>query len=154
MLKLPAAGVLAGSARTATTSGDAALRDGTTAFEWVTLEMSLKQFRSMEEQSIRTVCAKVFRDWAALIRGTDGTAVMLWTEDGSEILEYRGHMADELDWGRYLGDSNPPKTPPGGRGRVVVGHSQSAASCAGAPERRLPEVMIWKRITRSLVANG
>ncbi len=37
---------------------------------------------------------------------------MLWTADGSEILEYRGKMEDTFDWARYLGDANPPTPPP------------------------------------------
>ena len=67
----------------------------------VTLEMSLKPFRVMEESAIRGVCEQVFRQWAPLLRRVDGCAVMLWTADGSEILTYRARMTDEIEWGRY-----------------------------------------------------
>ena len=79
------------------------------AFRRVTLEVSLKPFRAHDENSIRSVCQEIFRSWAALLRRCDGCAVMLWSADGSEILEYRGRMDDAFDWARYLGDANPPK---------------------------------------------
>ncbi len=78
----------------------------------VTLEMSLKPFRVMQEPAIRFVCEQVFRQWAPLLRHVDECAVMLWTADGSEILTYRARMGDEIEWGRYLGSANPPELPP------------------------------------------
>ena len=32
---------------------------------------------------------------------------MLWTSDGSEILDYSGDINDEFEWGRYIGVGNP-----------------------------------------------
>ncbi len=58
-----------------------------TAFRRVTLEMSLKPFRSIDDRAIRSVCEHVFRQWAPLLQRADGCAVMLWTADGSEILD-------------------------------------------------------------------
>ena len=78
----------------------------------VTLEMSLKPFRSMDPRAIRSICEHVFRQWAPLLRRVDEAAVMLWTADGSEILTYRGRMRDEIEWGRYIGSANPPQLPP------------------------------------------
>jgi hypothetical protein len=37
---------------------------------------------------------------------------MLWTADGSEILEYGGSVDDEIEWARYIGSANPPEMPP------------------------------------------
>ena len=78
----------------------------------VTLEMSLKPFRKMDEAAIRAVCEQVFRQWDPLLRRVESVAVMLWTADGSEILTYRGRMEDEIEWGRYIGSANPPRLPP------------------------------------------
>ena len=84
------------------------------AFRRVTLEMSLKPFRRIDDASVRAVCRHIFRQWDALLRRVDSVAVMLWTADGSEILEYRGRMDDEIEWARYIGIGSPPKNPPGG----------------------------------------
>lgn len=78
--------------------------------ERVTLEMSLKPFRVMEEAAIRAVCEEAFRQWMPLIRRGQSTAVLLWTADGSEILDYRGRVDDEIEWARYIGIGTPPKT--------------------------------------------
>lgn len=76
----------------------------------VTLEMSLKPFRVMEEAAIRAVCTEAFRQWSPLIRRAKSSAVLLWTADGSEILDYRGRLDDEIEWARYIGIGTPPKT--------------------------------------------
>ncbi|WP_263409007.1 hypothetical protein [Terriglobus tenax] len=78
------------------------------AFERVTLEMSLKPFRQTDDASIRAVCTELFRQWAPLIRRVNGVAVMLWSADGSEILDYRGRMSDEFEWAKWIGIANPP----------------------------------------------
>ena len=77
-------------------------------FERVTLEMSLKPFRSVEEPAVRAVCAEIFRQWGPLIRRCQSVAVMLWTADGSEILDYRGQADDEIKWAKYIGIGQPP----------------------------------------------
>ncbi len=95
------------------------------AFERVTFEMSPKPFRSMAESDVRTVCEELFRQWAPLIRRVNAIAVMLWTADGSEILEYRGKMSDEIEWARYIGIGSPPKDAPADDpGRIGL-HSRS-----------------------------
>lgn len=82
------------------------------AFKRVTLEVSLKPFRELSPGFIQRTCEEIFRSWAPLLRRCDACAVMLWSADGTEILEYRGGMDDEFDWARYLGDANPPTPPP------------------------------------------
>lgn len=77
----------------------------------VTLEMSLKPFKSMDETFVRQVCTQIFEQWAALAKHAEMVSVMLWTADGSEILDYRGAMDDEIEWARYIGGANPPKQP-------------------------------------------
>ena len=83
----------------------------TELFERVTFEMSLKPFRSVEEKAIRDVCAEIFRQWTPLIRRCRSIAVMLWTADGSELLDYTGRMEDEIEWARYIGIGHPPAEP-------------------------------------------
>lgn len=84
------------------------------AFRRVTFEVSLKPFCRLENNAIEDVCREIFRSWAPLLHRCDGCAVMLWAADGSEILDYAGNMDAAFDWSRYLGDANPPKTPPAG----------------------------------------
>jgi hypothetical protein len=117
LLRIPAAAALASAAPAAAgqasdTGVGALYSPPGNAFQRVTLEISLKPFRVLEEGAIRSVCQQIFRSWAALLRRSDACAVMLWSGDGSEILEYRGRMEDSFDWARYLGDANPPKDPP------------------------------------------
>jgi len=78
----------------------------------VTLEMSLKPFKVMSDVAIRAVCQELFRQWDALTRHADMISVMLWIADGSEILDYRGNLDDEIEWGRYAGMANPFYPPP------------------------------------------
>lgn len=73
----------------------------------VTLEMSLKPFKAVTDASIRSVCNELFRQWDALIRHADMVSVLLWTADGSEILEYRGYLDDPIEWARYIGMAHP-----------------------------------------------
>lgn len=85
-----------------------------TFFERVTLEVSLKPFHDLRQPAVEGVCEHIFRQWDPLVRHTGGAAVMLWTADGSEILDYRGRLGDEIEWGRYIGVANPVPDPPPG----------------------------------------
>jgi hypothetical protein len=95
------------------------------AFERVTLEMSLKPFRSVKDEDIRGVCVELFRGWAPLIRRVSAVAVMLWTADGSEILDYRGRLTDQIEWARYIGIGSPPKDTPSDDPSRVGLHAKS-----------------------------
>ena len=75
-------------------------------FKNVTLEMSLKPFKKNDPDYIRGICREVFTQWAALIRHADQVSVMMWTADGSEILDYRGDPNQRLEWAMYLGNPN------------------------------------------------
>lgn len=107
---------------------------GPAAFERVTLEMSLKPFHSVDEATIRAVCTEVFRSWAALIRRVDRVAIMLWTADGSEILEYKGRMSDEIEWARYIGVGSRPKDPPNNDPDRIGLHSKSVLYMKDPPK--------------------
>lgn len=73
----------------------------------VCLELSLKPFKQLDDEYINSVCRRLFMQWKPLLQYADGVAVMLWTSDGSEILEYSGNLDDEFEWGRYIGIGNP-----------------------------------------------
>ncbi len=77
----------------------------------VTLEMSPKPFRVMREEAIAEVAREIFRQWSPLTRHAEQISVMLWTADGSEILDYRGRAEDEIEWARYIGLPNSGKEP-------------------------------------------
>lgn len=75
-------------------------------FKTVSLEVSLKPFFDNTAETRRAVCRKMFRQWAPLCEHAEEVHVMLWTADGSEILDYRGDMNAEIEWARYLGGAN------------------------------------------------
>ena len=69
-------------------------------FRTVSLEMSLKPFFDNSPETRRAVCRKLFKQWIPLCEHADEVQVMLWTADGSEILDYRGELETELEWAR------------------------------------------------------
>jgi len=76
-------------------------------FKNITLEMSLKPFKKVDDEYIAEVCKKIFEQWKPLVKNADVVSVMFWTADGSEILEYKGDMEEEIEWCRYIGGANP-----------------------------------------------
>jgi len=89
----------------------------------VTLEMSLKPFRQMDDAFVRSVCREVFTQWHALLRHSEVVSVMLWTADGSEILDYQGDLSEPLEWARYIGHANPMANLPNDpEGRALHSH--------------------------------
>ena len=77
-------------------------------FKNITLEISLKPFKKTDEDYIRSICKKVFSQWAPLLKGREVISIMLWASDGSEILDYAGNMDDTFEWCYYLGTANHP----------------------------------------------
>ena len=75
-------------------------------FHNITLEMSLKPFKVNEKAYMREVADEVFTQWSALLRQADTVSVMLWTSDGSELLDYKGKLDQPLEWARYMGNPN------------------------------------------------
>lgn len=78
-------------------------------FKNITLEMSLKPFKQTDDEYIREVCRKAFEQWRPLIKDADIVSVLLWTADGSELLDYSGNLDDEFDWANLCGVANRPK---------------------------------------------
>ncbi len=75
-------------------------------FEVVTLEASLKPFKQRDTAFYHRVAEQMFTQWQPLLRYADTVSVMLWTSDGSEILDYSGDLAQPLEWARYIGNPN------------------------------------------------
>jgi hypothetical protein len=77
----------------------------------VTLEMSLKPFRDgFTPDVVERICRELFRQWDALTRHAEAVQVMLWSSDGSEILEYAGDLDAEMAWAQYIGGANRSHT--------------------------------------------
>ncbi|MBQ3178079.1 MAG: hypothetical protein IJB52_09685 [Clostridia bacterium] len=72
----------------------------------VTLEMSLKPFRKTDPSSVAEVCRGVFEQWKPLVKDVPCVSVMLWSADGSELLDYRGEMDTPFSWAMYIGGAN------------------------------------------------
>jgi len=76
----------------------------------ITLEMSLKPFKKTDDEYIKKVCVKIFEQWRPLVNLADSVSVMLWTADGSEILDYHGKADEAFEWSYYAGNANPEHT--------------------------------------------
>ena len=68
-------------------------------FYGVTLEMSLKPFQKTDEAYMRMVAERLFDQWRILIGDAKEVSVLLWTADGSEILDWHGDFAEEMEGG-------------------------------------------------------
>ena len=75
-------------------------------FNNITLEASLKPFKKKDKVYIKQVAKEIFTQWQSLLRHADTVSVMLWTADGSEILDYRGTLTQKLEWAKYMGNPN------------------------------------------------
>lgn len=72
------------------------------------LELSLKPFRDHLDEAIRIVCGDIFRQWSVLARDAEEISILLWTADGSEILEYGGDLGAQVEWAKWVGIANGP----------------------------------------------
>ncbi|GGM89773.1 hypothetical protein GCM10010967_23310 [Dyadobacter beijingensis] len=75
-------------------------------FNNITLEVSLKPFKKNDKAYIREVAREMFMQWSSMLRHADTVSVMLWTSDGSEILDYKGTPTQPLEWAKYMGNPN------------------------------------------------
>ena len=67
----------------------------------VCFELSLKPFGyDLSEEGCEAVARELFTKWKPLLQYASGCSVLLWTSDGSEILEYTGNMEDDFEWCR------------------------------------------------------
>ena len=72
----------------------------------ITLELSLKPFKRTDSEYIEKVCREIFEDWRPLVRDADVVSLMLWSADGSELLDYNGSLDDSFEWACYVGGAN------------------------------------------------
>lgn len=77
-------------------------------FKNVTLEISLKPFALGGFENIEEVCRTVFLQWRPLVKNRETVSVMMWTADGSELLDYSGKSDDCFEWCCYVGNANKP----------------------------------------------
>ncbi|MBE6611031.1 MAG: hypothetical protein E7632_00950 [Ruminococcaceae bacterium] len=73
----------------------------------VCLELSLKPFGDKHSiAEYESVARELFGQWKPMLRYADACSVLMWTADGSEILEYTGNMDDSFEWCRFIGIGN------------------------------------------------
>ncbi len=77
-------------------------------FEAVNLEAALKIFKKTDDEYVKGVCKKLFEQWKPLLKGRKQVSLLMWTGDGSQILDYRGNPDDEFEWGKWIGRANCP----------------------------------------------
>jgi hypothetical protein len=77
----------------------------------LTLEVSLKPFFDTDPAALSAVARTIYAQWSGLIRHADQVSIMLWTGDGSEILDYTGDLDAPFDWARYMGCCNANRGP-------------------------------------------
>lgn len=77
-------------------------------FKDITLEVSLKPFKKTDDAYIRSVCEKIFTQWRPLVKDCETISVMMWTADGSEILDYAGKDSDTFEWCYWVGQAQLP----------------------------------------------
>ena len=77
-------------------------------FRSVTLEMSLKPFKKVDQEYIQQVCEQVFDQWRPLIKNREVISILLWVGDGSEMIDYTGDLDREFEWAYFMGTANLP----------------------------------------------
>ena len=75
----------------------------------IVLEMSLKPFKKVDNESIYQVCRKVLKDWYPLLKVAEERSILFWIADGTEILIWNGNLDEPLEWARYIGFCNTEK---------------------------------------------
>ena len=119
-------------------------------FHTVNLEMSIKPFWQKDEESIRRVCQQVFTQWRPLVKDRKTVSVMLWTADGSEMLDYAGDLSDTFEWCCYLGTANRALLAPG-ESRDISLHEKKQFYREDPPEMTYGDL---KRIVTILKEEG
>lgn len=74
----------------------------------ITLEMSLKPFFCTDDAYVKEVCRKLFSQWRPLVKDASTVSVLLWTSDGSELLDYDGCEDTPFEWAYWIGNANVP----------------------------------------------
>lgn len=77
-------------------------------FKEINLEVSMKVFKRNDIAYIEKVVQKIYDQWAALLAGREKISFLFWVADGSEIIDYKGSMDDEIEWAYFAGAANNP----------------------------------------------
>jgi hypothetical protein len=116
----------------------------------VVLEMSLKPFKSLDQEAVEAVCREALRQWYPLTKLADTCSILFWVSDGSDILEWRGDLTDEFEWGRYIGFCNSKARPYTGHTtdprRIAVPYSPEPTRFTYGDLQRI--IATFKRIGR------
>ena len=72
----------------------------------ITLEMSLKPFKKVDDEYIQKVCSQIFEHWMPLINYVPEVQILIWAADGSELFDYRGNLSDTFEWCYWIGLAN------------------------------------------------
>src|SRR5688500_8786981 len=119
-------------------------------FNNITLEVSLKPFKKNDPAYFKAVAKEIFTQWYSLLRHTDTISVMLWTSDGSEILDYTGKLSQPLEWARYLGNPNTKHEVGSGPEELSI-HERAYLYMENPPEFNYGDL---KEIIRTLKETG
>jgi hypothetical protein len=113
---------------------------GFNRFNNITLEMSLKPFKKNDKGYISAVCREVFTQWFSLLRHSDTISVMLWTSDGSEILDYSGKLDQPLEWAKYMGNPNTKHEVNSSPDKLLSLHERAFTYMDNPPEYRYADL--------------
>jgi hypothetical protein len=72
----------------------------------LTLELGLKIFRQLDDESIHITCRKVFDAWRPLVQDARQVNLLLWIGDGDEVFNWRGNLDDTFNWNNVIGFCN------------------------------------------------
>ena len=72
----------------------------------MTLEVSLKPFRQTNPAYVEAVCKEIFTQWRPLVKDAATVSILLWTSDGSELLDYDGCPDTPFEWAYWVGNAN------------------------------------------------
>jgi len=75
----------------------------------ISLELTLKPYcTDLSDAGFRRKTIELFHPWERLWRNGEKIKVMLWTSDGSELLEYDGKMETPFEYACWVGSPNSP----------------------------------------------
>lgn len=72
------------------------------------LELTLKPFRDISDDGVRSTCREILRQWHHLIQLSETISFLLFAADGSEILDYSGDLKAEFSYAKWIGIANGP----------------------------------------------
>lgn len=122
------------------------------ALQELTLELSLKPFLRRNAPPLREVCRELFSAWLPATQDARQISVLLWSGDGTEILEYSGDLQQQFDWGRYVGIMNRPL--PAGTEQNDPLHRNAMIGHPFEPETEKTDYRFLAELVRELKAVG